>query len=52
MIGNKDNFISFNEIKNENNVTFGNNSSAFIKGKGNILLKEKAKARMLCLLMD
>lgn len=43
MTSDKDNFMSFNEIKKEKNVTFGNNSLAAIKGKGIVLLKEKVK---------
>lgn len=43
MKGDKDNFISFNEIKKEKNVTFGNNSPVAIKGKGNMLLKKIVK---------
>eukprot|EP00253_Pinus_taeda_P024661 PITA_24661 len=36
--------MSFNEIKKENNITFGNNSPVVIKGKGFVLLKDKVKA--------
>jgi len=43
MIGNKDKFMSFNEIKKEKNVTFGNNSLVAIKGKGAVLLRKKVK---------
>ena len=43
MKGQKDKFISFNEIKKEKNVTFANNSLATIKGKGFVVLKEKVK---------
>lgn len=39
----KDNFVYFNEIKKEKNVNFGNNSSATIKEKGFVVLKEKVK---------
>ena len=35
--------MSFNEIKKENNVTFGNNAPVAIKGKGIVFLKEKVK---------
>lgn len=44
MIGEKDEFASFNEIKKEKNVSFGNNSPTTIKGKGFVILKEKTKA--------
>jgi len=43
MIGDKDNFMYFNDIKKEKNVTFGNNAPATIKGKGSVL-KKKVKA--------
>lgn len=43
MTGDKDKFISFNEIYKENSVTFRNNTPATIKGKGTIILKEKLK---------
>lgn len=33
MTGDRDKFVSFNEIKKENNVTFGNKSPTTIKGK-------------------
>jgi len=36
-------FISFNEIKKQKKVTFGNNSPTTIKGKGTVLLKDKVK---------
>ena len=44
MIGDKDKFMYFNEMKKEKNVTFGNNTLASIKGKGTVMLKEKVKA--------
>lgn len=43
VIGEKDKFFSFNEIKKEKNVTFGNNSPTTIKQKGTMLLKKKFK---------
>lgn len=43
MIGDIDNFVSFNEIKKEKNVTFVNNSLDTFRGKGSMFLKEKFK---------
>ena len=34
MTGDKDKLISYNALEKENNVTFGNDSPAIIKGKG------------------
>lgn len=40
MRGDRDNLMSFDEIKKEKNVTFGNNSRVIIKGKCIVMLKE------------
>jgi len=42
--GDKDKLISYNALEKENNISFGNNTQAVIKGKGSIYLKEKVKA--------
>ena len=39
MIGDKHKLISYNALEKENNVTFGNESPAIIKGKGFVFLK-------------
>ena len=44
MTGDKNKLFSYNALEKENNVTFGNESSAIIKGKGSIFLKEKVKS--------
>eukprot|EP00253_Pinus_taeda_P008130 PITA_08130 len=44
MIGEKKKLHSYNALEKENNVSFGNNTPAVIKGKGFVFLKEKVKA--------
>jgi len=41
----KEKLHSYNALENENNVSFGNDTPAVIKGKGYVFLKEKVKAR-------
>ena len=45
MTGDKDKLISYNSLEKENNVSFGNDTPAIIKGKGHAYLKEKFKSR-------
>eukprot|EP00253_Pinus_taeda_P032501 PITA_32501 len=44
MTGDKEKLHSYNALEKEKNVSFGNDTSAVIKGKGSIFLKEKIKA--------
>jgi len=44
MIGDKEKLQSYSAFEKENKVSFGNDTPAFIKGKGSIILKEKVKA--------
>lgn len=44
MKGDNEKLHSYNALEKENNVSFGNDTLAVIKGKGSILLKEKVKA--------
>jgi len=44
MICDKVKLQSYSSLEKEKKVSFGNATSAFIKGKGSILLKEKVKA--------
>jgi len=44
MTGDKEKLHSYNALKKENNVSFGNDTPAVIKGKGSVFLKEKVKA--------
>ena len=44
MTSDKNKLLSYNALDKENNVTFGNDSPAIIKGKGYVFLKEKVKA--------
>ena len=43
MIGDKNKLLLYNALERENNVTFGNDTLAVIKGKGYVFLKEKVK---------
>jgi len=45
MTGDKEKLQSYNALEKENKVSIGNDTSAIIKGKGYVLLKEKVKAR-------
>eukprot|EP00253_Pinus_taeda_P003737 PITA_03737 len=45
MTGNKEKLQSYTTLENEKKVSFGNDTPAFIKGKGSVQLKEKVKAR-------
>ena len=39
MIGDKEKLQSYSAFEKERNVSFGNETPAFIKGKGSIILK-------------
>eukprot|EP00253_Pinus_taeda_P023378 PITA_23378 len=43
MTGDKDKLLSYDSLEKEKNVSFGNDTPAFIKGKGYVYLKEKVK---------
>eukprot|EP00253_Pinus_taeda_P016033 PITA_16033 len=43
MIGDKEKRQSYSALEKEKKVSFGNDTPAFIKGKGSVLLKEKVK---------
>jgi len=45
MIDDKEKLHTYNALKKEKNVSFGNETLAVIRGKGSIFLKEKVKAR-------
>ena len=45
MTGNKEKLQSYSALEKEKKVSFGNDTPAFIKGKGYVRLKEKVKAR-------
>ena len=45
MTGNKEKLQSYSALEKEKKVSFGNDTHAFIKGKGSVRLKEKVKAR-------
>ena len=44
MTGDKEKLQSYTALEKENKVSFGNDTPAFIKGKGSVQLKEKVKA--------
>ena len=44
MTGDKNKLLAYSALEKENNVTFGNDTPAVIKGKGSVFLKEKVKA--------
>ena len=44
MTGDRNKLLAYNALERENNVTFGNDTPAVIKGKGSVFLKEKVKA--------
>ena len=44
MTGDKEKLQSYSALEKEKKVSFGNDTPAFIKGKGSVLLKEKVKA--------
>jgi len=43
MKSDEDKLLSYNSLEKENNVSFGNDKPATIKGKGFVYLKEKVK---------
>eukprot|EP00253_Pinus_taeda_P020984 PITA_20984 len=43
MTGDKEKLQSYSSLENENKVSFGNDTTTFIKGKGSVRLKEKVK---------
>lgn len=47
MKGDKDKFISYNDLEKEKNVTFGNDPPPVIKGNGFVFLKEKVKTSIV-----
>jgi len=51
MTSDKENLHSYNALEKEKSVSFGNNTSTIIKGKGFVFLKKKLKLGMLCMLM-
>ena len=44
MTGDKEKLQSYSALEKEKKVSFGNDTPAFIKGKGSVRLKEKVKA--------
>ena len=44
MTGDRNKILPYNALERENNVTFGNDTPAVIKGKDSIFIKEKVKA--------
>ena len=44
MTGDKEKLQSYSSLEKEKKVSFGNDTPAFIKGKGSVRLKEKVKA--------
>ena len=44
MTGDRNKLLSYNTLKKEKNVTFGNDSHAIIKGKGFVFSKRKGES--------
>jgi len=51
MTGDKEKLESYSALEKGKKVSFGNDTLAIIKGKGTAQLKEKVKARNVCMLM-